>query len=303
MPLRAVGCRTPCSELGDAPIVSVMAGAIRAPHALLRPYLGEYQGYREHVHPLAVHHGVASPSATVVLSFDQPLDCGWAREPDQHGTYWTLSSGLHVAPALIRPHGFQHGVQLALTPRGVRALLGVPAAAIARELVAGGALPLAGDPDLQARLAEAPSWAARFDLLDEVLLAAVARWGDSARSEVPSEVARAWRLLAGSHGGLRINELAAEVGWSRRHLVGRFTAELGVGPKQVARLFRFDHARRLAAGGCPLAEVAARTGYADQAHLSREWRQLAGQAPTATLADPFSFLQDDSGADLAASRA
>jgi AraC-like DNA-binding protein len=55
--------------------------------------------------------------------------------------------------------------------------------------------------------------------------------------------------------------------------------------------------------GRPLAEVATRCGFADQAHLNREWQQLAGSTPREWLAqelhDPrndaeFPFVQDDS---------
>jgi Helix-turn-helix domain len=75
----------------------------------------------------------------------------------------------------------------------------------------------------------------------------------------------------------------------RRHLAARFERDVGVSPKQAARLIRFEAARRRL-GAVPLARLAAEHGYADQAHLAREFRALAGTPPTA-----FPILQDDAG--------
>ena len=52
-------------------------------------------------------------------------------------------------------------------------------------------------------------------------------------------------------------------------------------------------------GRRPLAEVAAECGYADQAHLAREWSELAGCSPTTWLREEFPFLQDHGDADPA----
>ena len=92
------------------------------------------------------------------------------------------------------------------------------------------------------------------------------------RDAVPPEVTEAWRLLRATGGRCRVDDVARRVGWSRRHLAGRFAAEHGIGPKQAARLMRFEHARGLVLSGGRLADVAARTGYADQA----PWPATAG---------------------------
>jgi AraC-like DNA-binding protein len=55
--------------------------------------------------------------------------------------------------------------------------------------------------------------------------------------------------------------------------------------------------------GSRLADAAALAGYADQAHLTREWRELAGYAPTEYLRVELPFLQDDGGAQVARSSA
>jgi AraC-like DNA-binding protein len=96
---------------------------------------------------------------------------------------------------------------------------------------------------------------------------------------------RAARLLCDPQA--RIEDVATEVGLSLRQLRRRCHAAAGYGPKTLQRVLRF---RRLVAwidarpaGGLPagLAAVAAEAGYADQAHLTRECRQLAGLTPAA----------------------
>lgn len=70
--------------------------------------------------------------------------------------------------------------------------------------------------------------------------------------------------------------LAADLGLSVRQLHRRSLAAFGYGPKVLHRVLRFDRAVKLAWAGVPFADIAHRTGYADQAHLSREVRELAG---------------------------
>jgi AraC-like DNA-binding protein len=50
----------------------------------------------------------------------------------------------------------------------------------------------------------------------------------------------------------------------------------GYGPATLRRVLRFRRARRMLDGGLTFSEVAARAGYADQSHLHREARELAG---------------------------
>ena len=185
---------------------------------------------------------------------------------------------------------------LAVTPAGARALFGLPAGALASEVVPLDVLwgRLAGE--LLDRLDAAPaSWAPRFAVVEGVLLRAL-----TARVEIPSgakpETSEAWRRLEMTAGRVDIAALAAEVGWSRRHLTERFTAEYGVGPKQLARVLRFEQSKTMLVrpGRPTLASIAAECGYADQAHMARDWRDIAGSSPTQWLADEqLPIVQDD----------
>lgn len=256
----------------------------RAPHPALRGLVTDYHGYRYDALAPGVHHGLPSSTLTMVVSFDEPLDVQWGSDPGSRGQHWAMVSGLHPEPALIHHSGFQHGVQLALTPLGARVLLGAPAGALA------GALVSLRAPRAYDAMAAAPSWTRRFDVLDALLLDRAA-----ATSSVPirGELSHAWRRIQQSHGAVRVAHLATEVGWSRRHLTELFTAEYGVGPKQAARIERFSRAKTLLDSGCAVADAAVSCGYADQAHLNREFRALGGCTPTQWRTEAVAFVQDE----------
>jgi AraC-like DNA-binding protein len=79
--------------------------------------------------------------------------------------------------------------------------------------------------------------------------------------------------------GASVPELAEQTGWSERQLRRRCLEVFGYGPKMLGRVLRMNAALELARAGTPFAEVAAVTGYADQAHLTRDWRDLTGTTP------------------------
>jgi AraC-like DNA-binding protein len=107
----------------------------------------------------------------------------------------------------------------------------------------------------------------------------------------PAELQQAWRLIVRSGGHRRIDEVAREVGWSRRHLTARMRAEIGLGAKDLARVTRFQSARSmLMAARAPLAGIAADCGYADQSHLTAEWREFAGCTPGQWIAQELPAL-------------
>jgi transcriptional regulator GlxA family with amidase domain len=75
-------------------------------------------------------------------------------------------------------------------------------------------------------------------------------------------------------------------------MADRFRAELGVTPKTAARIFRFERACGLLSQlRQPLADVAAACGYADQAHMTRDWSAFTGASPKAWIGNELPFLQ------------
>ncbi|MFI2415344.1 helix-turn-helix domain-containing protein [Streptomyces sp. NPDC018947] len=91
------------------------------------------------------------------------------------------------------------------------------------------------------------------------------------------------RIVAALDAGRPVAATADELGIGSRRLHRRSLAAFGYGPKTLARVLRLRRALALARGGTSLAETAARAGYADQAHMTRDVRELTGMSPARLL--------------------
>ncbi|MEV6691892.1 helix-turn-helix transcriptional regulator [Micromonospora sp. NPDC051196] len=91
------------------------------------------------------------------------------------------------------------------------------------------------------------------------------------------------RVAIALAAGASVTETAAQAGLGPRSLLRHSRHLFGYGPKTLARILRMRRALALARTGVPLAEVAVRAGYADQAHLTRDVRALAGVPPAVLL--------------------
>ncbi len=132
---------------------------------------------------------------------------------------------------------------------------------------------------LSDRLAHAETAAAAAAILEEALVGRLHRVAPA--DPIVSAVAVAAARRRPSPNGL-VRGLIAEHGWSERTLRRRCLAAFGYGPKTLERILRFRRFLRLVADArTPLAVLAVEAGYADQAHLAREVRRLAGQSPSA----------------------
>jgi AraC-like DNA-binding protein len=106
------------------------------------------------------------------------------------------------------------------------------------------------------------------DPLAALTAAARGRWVTPDRAMVA--------LVAAARSGRPVGAIAERCALSPRQLQRRSNAAFGYGPKTLARVMRLQRAVGLARGGSPFAVVSAEAGYADQAHLSREVRAMAG---------------------------
>lgn len=266
----------------------------RRVHPALRPFLGDLIGYAYPGEPPELHRGLPSQYLTVVITLDEPLGLAWPGEPTDK--FHTVLSGLHSTAVRIGDSPNRSGLQLALTPAGSRALLGLPSGELASIAIDTDELLGRSARELADQLQAAPAWGQRFDILENLLLEA---WRDEPIPESQAEVGWAWRRLCETAGGVGVQELATEVGWSRRHLTERFRNEYGLAPKVAARVLRFEQAvaRLKRQPTTKLADLAADLGYADQAHLTREWNSIAGCSPRQWIAEELPFVQDDAKVD------
>lgn len=233
----------------------------------------------------------------MIISLGEPTRVTRMSHPGQApGEFMALVGGLHTSPAEISHDGSLAGVQLDLTPAGARALLGLPAAELGALTVGLEDVIGADACELLGRVDEARDWTSLFDTLDRLLLKRLAR-----APEAAAPVARAWELVLDGGGSVPVSDIALQVGWSRRHLGQRFLGEFGLTVKEASRVVRFHRSRRLLQlrPGITIADVAAATGYADQAHMAREWRALAGCSPSVWLgSEELPFIQDGGEPDV-----
>ncbi len=117
-------------------------------------------------------------------------------------------------------------------------------------------------------------------------LTALAEWLRAMPAREPDaagrEAAAATALVAADRALTRVDHLAAHCGTGVRRLQRLFAEHVGVGPKWVIRRYRLHEVTQRLAAGDPVdwAGLAAELGYADQAHLSRDFTALFGEPPT-----------------------
>lgn len=189
-------------------------------------------------------------------------------------------AGLFGGPVLTETSGRQAGVQVNFTLAGARRFFGPGLGEMADQVVDLGAVLGPEGRRLTDRLGNARDWPARMALVEEMMLARFA-----AEAPAPDVADMALRRLNRSHGALGIDALARELDCSRKHLTQSIRRAYGLPPKQIARMLRFNRAAaRLEAMATPdMAAVAHACGYADQAHMTRDFKEFSGYPPATFL--------------------
>lgn len=249
--------------------------------AYLKPYVHCFTVYAEHGTGFARRREVPSGLATLVLNLGPELR---VEHPVETRTAFAAGKGFYTGLsstyAVTETNGDQEGVQVMLTPLGARCLLGMPLVEVGDELV---------DPiDLFGSAARETVERLQNTSTSSHRLAILEQWMERQFAESrppPCNLVFALKRLQASSGRTGIGALAAELGCSRKHLTVCFRREFGLPPKLFARVLRFDHAMRLLKHDriATWAGLADECGYADQAHLSREFRAFAGSPPAAFL--------------------
>ncbi len=130
--------------------------------------------------------------------------------------------------------------------------------------------------DMEEKLGSIPDSQARIRVLEAALVADIARAGP-----VDPQVAAAVDLIVASNGRVRMDDLTHPTGLSPRQMERRFRQAVGVTPKRLARIVRFQRlmARLHEAERIGWGQLAISCGYYDQAHLIRDFREFTGCAP------------------------
>ena len=248
-----------------------------APAPALRGVVVRLAGYTDRAAAPVRFTEMPCTFVPLILDLGEGWSVGDARAPDVPlERFGPFVAGLTGFPVAVEHPGTAHCLQVDLHPRAARRLLGVPMHELADRTVALDDVLGPGARELVGRVAEIDGWPARFALVQETI---AARLADA--PPLRREVGWALGRIAAAPRPARVGDVARELGWSHRRLIARFRDEVGLPPKLVARIARFERAREALAAdpACGLADVAARCGYADQAHLTREVGELAGTTP------------------------
>lgn len=249
------------------------------PHPALAEVVRLYQGFSGvSQHPLR-RRELPFGNIVLILNFGPRY-----RMVDRAGGAGALRgsflAGLHDSYVLVDNDHIDRCLHVDFSPIGAYRLLRIPMAHLQDRTVEFSDVLDAEADRLLDRLYAAPGWPARFAILDAWLLDRLA----GAHAPSP-DILWAWRRIEQRRGAARIGDIAASLGWSRKRLVAGFREQIGIPPKTLCRVLRFHHAlERLSGGASPAADVAAACGYADQAHMIREFRAVSGLTPGAIAA-------------------
>ncbi|MGB4861500.1 MAG: helix-turn-helix domain-containing protein [Tepidiformaceae bacterium] len=258
------------SEFGDWEAVH------RAPHASLAPYVRRMSGWWERT-TFTRRREVPFVGAVLIININNRLRVSEPTAPERMTSFHAFFGGLTTSYVVTESSGYGGGIQVDFTPLGAYLFTGVPAHEFADRVIEYEDFGGIEARILTDQLESTPNWEERFELVEAAILARMAR-----APRASEGVAWAAARLEAEHGLVSISELTRELGWSPRQLIDGFRREVGLAPKQVARIHRFDRAvKMLTPGTSPcFADIAAACGYYDQAHFAREFREFAGCTPT-----------------------
>jgi AraC-like DNA-binding protein len=169
-------------------------------------------------------------------------------------------------------------IAASLRPAHAGPLLGVAGRELTERVVSLDEVIARAAEELAGRIEESPSIVGRFLIFEDFLRDRLRR----SRYPINPAVCRAVRRLLDSAGQLPARALSQELGCSPRYLELRMNEQVGMPPKQLARLLRFSQAIEAirSAPSIDWLEIAAACGYYDQAHFNRDFRRFTGVTPS-----------------------
>ncbi len=233
------------------------------PHQLLRRYIQSYWIVRAKTAPPVVRYLHPDGGSGLTLSYGDP----------------TVIDGLLRSPGISARDQMLAPVELRLG--GTTKIVGV-------RFHPGGAYGLFRTAKLAAALEEAPETKVLYEQVGEAAISErvveiLDGWLNAFRTEgrMSSATVQTIRDIAYHHGSMPVERIARNAGVSARHLERLFREEVGYSPKQLSRILRVRHAKRLIATGAAkdLSRTAYLLGYADQPHFNREFRSIIGIPP------------------------
>jgi AraC-like DNA-binding protein len=266
---------------GQDPALGYYRVARAEPALRLRPFVREYMGYVDQAGAFIRRRELPSADTVIIINLGTSWRMLDPATTQLLGQLDSFAAGVRAEFALVESTGSAHCFHMNLTPLGGYRFFGMPMRQLSGRTYELVDLLDRGVDALRERLFEAHSWSEGFRLLDDFVSSRIERARPMHR-----EIAWAVSELERTRGGIRIGSLAEQLGCSRKHLRQRFLEQVGTPAKQLAQLLRFNHVvgrLRTLPSLAPerhLAALALACGYADHAHLSREFRRFSGWTPS-----------------------
>ena len=248
-----------------------------APSPDLAAYVVGYWGYADTSMQVMQRRKAPTGNVTLIINFGPPFRLTDSRHSDvtlepRH----SFIAGLHETAVLIEATGDSHCVQVDMTPIGAFRFLGCPMDALTHRIVELEDILGASAQQLRTSVYETNNWSARFALLDAAIADRIAR-----TPAASPDITWAWRELHRTGGRIGIGALADAVGCSSQHLITGFHRQIGLSPKKLARIVRFNRTlRQFEKTDDPdWAVIALDNGYYDQAHFNRDFRHFTDCTP------------------------
>ena len=231
----------------------------RAPDPRLAQYVtGAYLGWIEQTSRPVRRRDIASTTIPLILNLGPRYVISDGRAPQSVHSRGSFITGLADGCTFVDCATESCAIQVNFAPLDAYRLFGVPMASLTNTTVELEEQFGASVGELIARLRDASTWDERFDLLDAFLLDRLRR----AARTVP-EVEWMWTQIVLSNGRVAVGSFAHATGRSHKYLISRFHEQVGLTPKTVARIVRFEQvAERLrTASGVRWSELALDAGY------------------------------------------
>ena len=256
----------------DVPSRSLHRLAVPGTH---RSWVSHALAYDEQMQPA---HGVVErvlPDGAARLIYVERVDA-------DGGSPTLVLAGPTLSPALVRQQGHVRGVSITLMPGAALALFGLPARHLVDRTVPLRDLWPRFATDLAGHLADQSD----LRLAAHVLFDAIGRNAGSRSFDAARLATRAVQIMQAGPGMETPRVIAHALGLGERRLQQIFNDHVGLAPKAVSRLTRFQGLlRALRRDPSPgWAELAPNFGFYDQAHLTNEFRAMTGLSPGQFLA-------------------
>jgi hypothetical protein len=176
--------------------------AVRQPAAALRGYVRQYAGWFEHMAAPLLRRELPTDEVPVIISFGAPIRVYDAGDSSRFRDLGSFATGAYDAYVRVLSSGPSGGIQINFTILGARLFLARPLSDLRNQSVSLDCVLGAAAPRLESELYDAPTWDARFDILDREIGARIL-----AAPKPGPEVFWTWRRLVETGGQVGIDRM------------------------------------------------------------------------------------------------